>query len=445
MKECNKKENIRDHHNVMRILTAVATFFLLMGIFSVDSKAAKWGFDTKLVPDERSETGGMKEIGIYISKAGVEYYPIKTNTCNKYPIGWSDDTGYHELPHEHKLILEEFECGGQKIKLYECDYGVGVPNYNLELCYVAYIDIDTGEHQYTDTVYPPANGEKGYIHYKCTRCGYEYKFYYDGDSPNQEGTGDDTPTDPVTPGDGTNDDSSQTGYQNPTDDHSSPARISISQAKVTLKNNIYLYDGKLKKPQVKSVILGEKTLKKGSDYIVTYENNKKAGEARVIITGCGAYCDTCKKNFRIVKKGEKLTPSGSKEVYTVTGSNTVALKKSNSTGNIKIPSKITVKGNTFKVTSIAAGALKNNGKVTGVTIPATVTSIGNNAFYGTKINSVKIYGNLSSVGTKAFYNKGGKCTYTIYSTGKKKYNAIVKKIKASSNTKSKLTFKYKKK
>ena len=48
--------------------------------------------------------------------------------------------------------------------------------------------------------------------------------------------------------------------------------------------------------------IGGTTLKKGTDYTVSYKNNKKVGKATVIIKGKGSCVGTVKKTFKIKKK-----------------------------------------------------------------------------------------------------------------------------------------------
>ena len=77
------------------------------------------------------------------------------------------------------------------------------------------------------------------------------------------------------------------------------------------------YTGKALKPAV-TVTLNGKTLTKGTDYTVSYKNNKKAGTATVTVTGTGDYTGTVTKSFQILPtkttlssvknaKGKKLT------------------------------------------------------------------------------------------------------------------------------------------
>ena len=76
------------------------------------------------------------------------------------------------------------------------------------------------------------------------------------------------------------------------------SRISISKASVTLSTSTYAYDGKATKPGV-TVKLNGKTLKNGTDYTVSYSNNKKIGTATVKIAGKGSYTGTITKTFKI--------------------------------------------------------------------------------------------------------------------------------------------------
>ena len=60
----------------------------------------------------------------------------------------------------------------------------------------------------------------------------------------------------------------------------------ISKAKVSVKNKTYT--GKKLKPST-TVKLNGKILKKGTDYTVSYKNNKNCGKGNVIVTGIGKY------------------------------------------------------------------------------------------------------------------------------------------------------------
>lgn len=102
-------------------------------------------------------------------------------------------------------------------------------------------------------------------------------------------------------------------------------------------------------------------------------------------------------NANIPAKGTKLTDKKTKAVYKVTKSGktggTVEYLKSTDkkATSISIPATVTIDGITYKVTSIAANAFKNNKTVKKITIGKNVTKIGAKAFYGcTKLKSITI-------------------------------------------------------
>lgn len=188
---------------------------------------------------------------------------------------------------------------------------------------------------------------------------------------------------------------------------------SISKATVTLKKTSYAYDGKTKKPAV-TVKLGKTTLKANKDYTVSYKGNKNIGKATVTIMGKGSYTGKVTKTFKITaKKGTSFTVDGNK--FKITNATQVSFNgvKNTKATRVVIPATVKIGGKNFKVTSVAASALKNKTKVTSVTLGANVTAIGSNAFYGCKklgtitIKSAK----LKTVGKNAF--KGMKATAKI--------------------------------
>ena len=133
-------------------------------------------------------------------------------------------------------------------------------------------------------------------------------------------------------------------------------------------------------------------------------------------------------------KGTKLKDTKTKAVYKVTkAGSTVEYVKTTATKakTIIIPAKVTIKGVTYKVTSVASKALSGNKKVTKLTIGKNVTKIGTKAFYGCK-NLKKITIKTSGlkagkVGAKAF--KGVYAKVKVYVPAKKVtlYKKILKK------------------
>lgn len=86
----------------------------------------------------------------------------------------------------------------------------------------------------------------------------------------------------------------------------SQVKTSISGAKIKLSKYSYVYNGKVRKPSVKTI--GGKYLKKGSDYTVKYSvsSPKNVGRYTVTVTGIGKYKGTAKSSFRILPKGTSL-------------------------------------------------------------------------------------------------------------------------------------------
>lgn len=183
---------------------------------------------------------------------------------------------------------------------------------------------------------------------------------------------------------------------------------SIAKASVTVSSQ--KYTGKELKPCVK-VVLSGKTLKAGTDYTVSYSNNKNIGTAAVKVTGKGSYSGSITKKFTIyVAKNASYTVGNYQ--YKITNASTngkgavtlTSVKKKTSSASIE--STVTIGGKKFKITAIGANAFKKNTKVTNLTIGANVKTIGSNAFYGCKkLKNITIKTTQlksSAVGSKAF-------------------------------------------
>ncbi|MCR5142546.1 MAG: fibronectin type III domain-containing protein [Ruminococcus sp.] len=78
-----------------------------------------------------------------------------------------------------------------------------------------------------------------------------------------------------------------------------PQPVSIKGAKIKVANKTYT--GKALKPAAK-VTLDGKTLKKDTDYTISYKNNKNCGKATVTVKGKGDYCDSKSGSFIIKPK-----------------------------------------------------------------------------------------------------------------------------------------------
>src|SRR5699024_10664886 len=75
-------------------------------------------------------------------------------------------------------------------------------------------------------------------------------------------------------------------------------RESLENAKVTLDQDVFTYDGEEKTPQA-TVTLVSKELEEGIDYRVTYEDNVEVGEAKILIEGIVKYEGTFEETFTI--------------------------------------------------------------------------------------------------------------------------------------------------
>lgn len=78
-------------------------------------------------------------------------------------------------------------------------------------------------------------------------------------------------------------------------------KTNIKDAVVTLEKDAYLETGAAVEPSVTSVVLGDTTLTKDTDYTVSYLNNTEPGTATVVITGKGTYTGGVTKTFIILK------------------------------------------------------------------------------------------------------------------------------------------------
>lgn len=80
----------------------------------------------------------------------------------------------------------------------------------------------------------------------------------------------------------------------------------ITKKKITLSGTSYIYNGKVKQPTV-VIKDGAKTLKRNTDYKLTYANNKNVGRASVLIEGKGLYAGKITKYFTIRPRTSQIT------------------------------------------------------------------------------------------------------------------------------------------
>ena len=216
------------------------------------------------------------------------------------------------------------------------------------------------------------------------------------------------------------------------------SRISISKASVTLSTSTYAYDGKAKTPSVNVKVNG-KTLKKDTDYTVSYSNNTKVGTAKVTIKGKGNYTGSVSKTYSIKNNFKKATVS-SISTKAFTGKN--------------ITQSITVKynGKTLKKGTDYTVSYSNNKNIG----TATVKITGKGSYTGTitktfKINPAKQEIQKLTAKSKAFFvdwaQKGSATGYEIqYATNSKFTSAkkvTITNKKTDTKTVSKLSGKKK--
>ena len=133
-----------------------------------------------------------------------------------------------------------------------------------------------------------------------------------------------------------------------------------------------------------------------------------------------------------LKIGAKAVDKKTKATYKVTTSNTVQYVKASSkkAKTVKVPSTITVNGVKCQVTSIAPKAMKGNKKLTKVVIPASVRTIGAQAFAGCKnLKNITIqtpYLTKKSVGAKAFKGISNKAVIKVPQKQLKAYQKLLK-------------------
>jgi len=86
-------------------------------------------------------------------------------------------------------------------------------------------------------------------------------------------------------------------------------------------------------------------------------------------------------------------------------------------GNVIIPQTVTYGGVTYTVTDIGNCALKGCTGVTGISIPSTITSIGNYAFYNCKLTSLVIPSSMTEINQYAFSQCGDDNGMTVNIAG----------------------------
>ena len=216
--------------------------------------------------------------------------------------------------------------------------------------------------------------------------------------------------------------------------------ISKKTSKITVSGiETKIYNGKTHTQKSLVVKAGTKSLKLGTDYTVTYSNNKAVGKATMVIRGKNAYSGKITRTFAINKAAKGKTYTVGKFKYTITdartnGLGTVSLAGTTYTRSDKKFTSMTI-GDTviigdvrFKVTSVGANAFSRYSVLKNVTIGKNVTSIGSNAFLSCKnLRTVNIKSTkLTKVGTKAFYGTYNKITFVLPKGKAASYKKLIK-------------------
>ena len=223
--------------------------------------------------------------------------------------------------------------------------------------------------------------------------------------------------------------------------------ISKKASKITISGiESKIYNGKAHTQKSLVVKAGTKTLKLGTDYTVTYSNNKAVGKATMVIRGKNAYSGKITRTFAINKAAKGKTYTVGKFKYTITdartnGLGTVSLAGTTYTRSDKKFTSVTI-GDTvtigdvrFKITSVGANAFSRYSVLKNVTIGKNVTSIGSNAFLSCKnLRTVNIKSTkLKKVGTKAFYGTYSKITFVLPKGKAASYKKLIKNGSPSAN------------
>lgn len=146
----------------------------------------------------------------------------------------------------------------------------------------------------------------------------------------------------------------------------------ISKATIAYKTSL-TYNGTALSPAV-TVKYGKATLKKNTDYTVSYSNNKNAGTATITVKGKGIYGGSVKKTFRITRKAIPASAVSNISAKSFTGA---AIKP---VPVVKIGSKTLKNGTDFTL------SYKNNTALG----TATVVLTGKGNYSGTVTKTFKI-------------------------------------------------------
>ncbi|MBR1752299.1 MAG: leucine-rich repeat protein [Ruminococcus sp.] len=146
------------------------------------------------------------------------------------------------------------------------------------------------------------------------------------------------------------------------------AKKSLAKAKVTGIKKSYQYTTKAIKPVPTKLTVSGNTLKKGTDYTISYKNNKKLGTATLTIKGKGNYKGSLSKTFKIAKRNVKTAKiTGVSKRYKVTGKAIKPKVKTVKIGKVTLKKgrDYTVSYKNNKAAGTASVIIKGKGNYTG--------------------------------------------------------------------------------
>lgn len=225
------------------------------------------------------------------------------------------------------------------------------------------------------------------------------------------------------------------------------APANVSAAKATLDKTSYTYTGSAIQPKVVSVVLGGRTLTKGTDFTVSYSNNTNIGTATVTIMGIGNYTGSLPTTFTIVNTQQTNFENNqtiTKTDQTITGASKFSKVYGNKAFSLgaSAKGKLTYKSSNSKIAAVSSTGkvtIKNTGRAT-ITISAAATSTHNAAVKKVTINiSPKKVSSLKAKSSKKktaviSWKQDKKATgYEITYSTDKKFKKSVKKVNISKN------------
>ena len=204
---------------------------------------------------------------------------------------------------------------------------------------------------------------------------------------------------------------------------------SLTASMVKMKSEFTWENGRQITPVI-SLMDGNKTLKKGTDYIVVYpKESADIGNYTVSITGKGNYTAVVSKGFRVfIPLGTTYTIKRLK--YKVTGTSTVMLTGTSNKkiSSLKVKNIVTIGGTKFRITAVGNKAFKGCKKLKNVSLGANIEKIGKNAFQNCrKLSNIQLKGKkVKTIGKKAIAGINKKAVIKIPKSKKKAYKRLLK-------------------